>query len=216
MRTLLLSLCLSLGCSELLWASHSCTSHIAQYEQSHGIPAGLLEAISKVESGRKDVGGQGYYFPTKQAAISAVEALQARGIQSIDVGCMQVNLYYHPTAFASLEEAFNPEHNVAYAASFLTKLQTAHTSWHTAVAHYHSANPSHHIPYQRQVLAQWKREKEEGRVYLASTPLHPPMVISRRRILPVVQMVESIPEENESFQPAVRRVTRRMAGGLSF
>ena len=40
--------------------------------------------------------GVGTYYPSKAAAIAAVEALQARGVQSADVGCMQVNLLHHP------------------------------------------------------------------------------------------------------------------------
>ncbi len=35
---------------------------------------------------------------------------------------MQVNLGYHPEAFASLEAAFDPRRNVAYATRFLLEL----------------------------------------------------------------------------------------------
>ena len=45
---------------------------------------------------------------TRQQAVAAVQALQARGVRSIDVGCLQVNLMYHPIAFASLDDAFDP------------------------------------------------------------------------------------------------------------
>ena len=59
------------------------------------MPAGLLHAIGKVESGRPDAAaggatawpwtinaeGQGRYFDTKEAAIAAVEALRARGVR---------------------------------------------------------------------------------------------------------------------------------------
>src|SRR5436190_10175179 len=92
-------------------AHNTCAVHVQKYEHQHGIPRGLLHAISKAESGLKDTegrlvawpwtinyNGQGYYFPTKEAAVQAVQALQAKGASSIDVGCMQVNLYYHPNA----------------------------------------------------------------------------------------------------------------------
>ena len=35
---------------------------------------------------------------------------------------MQVNMMYHPDAFNSLEEAFDPSTNVSWAASWLKKL----------------------------------------------------------------------------------------------
>jgi hypothetical protein len=155
---------------------NNCAVHVAQYEKHHNIPTGLLHAISKVESGRKDITGrivawpwtvnaegQGYYFPTKEAAIKAVQKMQLKGIKSIDVGCMQVNLYHHPRAFRNLNEAFDPDTNVAYAARFLTGLKNEHASWRTAVAHYHSANPVHHTSYRQNVLGVWNRDlKREG------------------------------------------------------
>lgn len=160
---------------------NNCAEHIAQYEKQHNIPEGLLQAMSKVESGRKDdtghivawpwtvnAEGQGYYFPTKEAAIIAVRKMQLQGIKSIDVGCMQVNLYHHPNAFRTLEDAFEPSKNVAYAARFLTGLKNTHASWNLAVAHYHSANPSHHIPYHKNVMGVWTRDIKEGNLSLTA------------------------------------------------
>lgn len=158
-----------------------CATHIARHEKHHNMPTGLMQAISKVESGRKDdtgrivawpwtvnANGQGYYFPTKEAAIQAVKAMQKKGIKSIDVGCMQVNLYYHPNAFKNLAEAFDPHKNVAYAARFLTNLKNEHKCWRKAIAHYHSANPIHYIPYQRSVLTAWHRDYNIGNIALAA------------------------------------------------
>ncbi|OJW47211.1 MAG: hypothetical protein BGO67_02835 [Alphaproteobacteria bacterium 41-28] len=160
---------------------NNCSAHIEHYEKHHGIPPGLLHAISKVESGRKDdtgrviawpwtvnAEGQGYHFPTKEAAIAAVREMQLNGISSIDVGCMQVNLYHHPHAFKSLLDAFDPAKNVAYAAHFLKGLKNEHASWSRAVAHYHSANPIHHIPYHKNVMRVWNREMKAGGVVLAA------------------------------------------------
>lgn len=151
----------------------NCAAYIHQYEKKHKIPQGLLHAISKAESGRKDdtghiapwpwtinVHGEGYFFASKQEAITAVKALQEKGISSIDVGCMQVNLHHHPNAFKTLEEAFEPSKNVAYAAQFLTSLQKNLRSWYVAMAHYHSANPALHIPYQKTVMNLWSRDQK--------------------------------------------------------
>jgi soluble lytic murein transglycosylase-like protein len=133
-----------------------CARPTAQAERSHGLPAHLLTAISKVESGRwhaasgeilawpwtVTAGGEGRFLPSKTAAIAEVERLRARGVRNIDVGCMQVNLQHHPRAFENLEEAFDPERNVAYAIRFLLELKAQWGSWTRAVGNYHSNTPA--------------------------------------------------------------------------
>jgi hypothetical protein len=54
--------------------------------------------------------------------VAWTAARQAAGSQSIDVGCFQVNLYYHPTAFVSLAEGFDPAANARYAAALPGRL----------------------------------------------------------------------------------------------
>ena len=133
----------------------ACLGLIKSAEKSHAIPEGLLKAIGFTESGRVtadgrrvpwpwtvNAEGQGYYFETKKDAIAFVQDLQARGVRVIDVGCMQVNLYYHPKAFASLDDAFDPATNVAYASKFLAWLHDETKDWATASRYYHSRNPS--------------------------------------------------------------------------
>jgi len=113
-----------------------CRSAVAAAERGSGIPAHLLAAIARVESGRRDPGsgtvhpwpwsvnaeGQGFFYETKAQAVAAVRAMQSRGVQSIDVGCAQINLMHHPDAFPSLEVAFDPVANTRYAARFLKEL----------------------------------------------------------------------------------------------
>ncbi len=134
----------------------SCARLTAQAERAHGLPTHLMTAISKVESGRwhaasgavlawpwtVTAGGKGRFLPSKKAAIAEVERLRAAGVRNIDVGCMQVNLHYHPKAFASLEEAFDPRRNVAYATRFLRELKAQWGSWTRAVGNYHSNTPA--------------------------------------------------------------------------
>jgi hypothetical protein len=103
--------------------------------------------------------GQGRYLPTKEAAIQEVRELQARGIGNIDVGCMQVNLYYHPDAFFSLEQAFDPASNVAYAGRFLRSLFEDSGAWDEAAGRYHSATPELKDPYRDKVVQIWNREQ---------------------------------------------------------
>ena len=97
--------------------------------------------------------GQGRYFASKQAAIRAVEQMRRRGITAIDVGCLQVNLHYHPDAFARLQAALDPAMNADYAGRFLRRLHGQTGDWRQAVARYHSATPSLGQPYQRKVFA---------------------------------------------------------------
>ena len=146
-----------------------CRAAIARAEQDAQIPAGLLQAIGRVESGRRNpetgvagpwpwtinAEGRGHFFPTREAAIAAVRELQGRGVRIIDVGCMQVNLHHHPRAFASLDEAFDPVSNARYAAHFLTQLQAARTDWITAAGNYHSQTPELAQAYRARVQAAW-------------------------------------------------------------
>jgi hypothetical protein len=151
-------------------AEHAdCAAAIATAERSGDIPADLLAAIARVESGRPglaggatqpwpwtiDVGGNGRFFATKAEAIAATAALQKQGIASIDVGCLQVNLAYHPAAFAGLEEAFDPLANALYAARFLRLLFSQTEDWPAAVAAYHSQTHEIGAAYQGKVLALW-------------------------------------------------------------
>jgi hypothetical protein len=149
-----------------------CRSATGTAEQGSGIPPHLLSAISRVESGRRDpvtgdwhpwpwtvnAEGEGSFYDSKASAIAAVRSMQARGVRSIDVGCMQVNLMHHPDAFASLDQAFDPQANAAYAARFLKELFARSGDWTRATAAYHSATPDLGADYQRKVQAIWPEE----------------------------------------------------------
>ena len=132
------------------------------------IPTALLESIARVESGRLDpatgrvrpwpwtinVGGAGRFFAEKAEAVAAVQAVQAGGIKSVDVGCMQINLLHHQAAFANLDAAFDPPTNAAYAARFLRSLYTQTGEWTLATAWYHSQTHELGEAYQRRVFGQ--------------------------------------------------------------
>ena len=153
-------------------AAQECRAAIALAERAAGIPAQLMAAIARVESGRLDPAtkrispwpwtinaeGEPGVFASKAQAIAAVRAKQAMGVASIDVGCMQVNLLHHPQAFASLEQAFDPAANAAYAARFLLDLHARTGDWTAATARYHSATPERGAAYQRKVAAVWPEE----------------------------------------------------------
>lgn len=154
-------------------AAVSCAEPIAWAERLTRMPERLLASVALAESGRWDAvnrakvawpwtvnsGGQGRFFQTKGEAIAWVKTLRARGVRNIDVGCMQINLMHHGNAFDSLEEAFDPVTNVAYAAAFLMRLFEDKRSWTTAVGLYHSATPEFHFAYRRKVQAIWNEER---------------------------------------------------------
>jgi hypothetical protein len=148
----------------------SCETAIGSAQQAEALPAGLLPAIAQVESGRFDpatgrirpwpwtidANGNGQMFDTKAQAIATVRALQARGVSSIDVGCMQVSLLHHPFAFATLDDAFDPAANAAYAARFLRTLFAESGNWSIAAADYHSRTPALGADYATLVMAIWR------------------------------------------------------------
>ncbi len=150
-----------------------CRAAVATAEREAGIPAGLLAAISRVESSHRDpvtgetgpypwtvnVEGVGRFFPSAPEVIAHVRQSQAAGSRSIDIGCMQINLRHHPTAFASLEEGFDPLTNARYAARFLKELHARAGDWLTAAGHYHSQTPARAEAYRTQVALRWPEEQ---------------------------------------------------------
>jgi hypothetical protein len=200
-----------------------CGVETARQEKAQGIPDRLLHAISLVESGRWDsesrasfawpwtvmAEGEGRFLPSKSAAIAEVRKLQAAGVRNIDVGCMQVNLLAHPDAFASLDEAFEPATNVAYAARFLNGLHDATQNWPTAGAYYHSQTPNLAAAYKTRLVSTWENAKQhpDQRVQLASLD-------SARMGRPSVglwpAMAESIPERHFA-QPAANAAAMHIA-----
>jgi hypothetical protein len=146
-----------------------CRAAILQAERVGHIPDRLMDAIAVVESGKRDpvsgavypwpwtinAEGVGHWYDSKAEAIQAVQVLQARGVRSIDVGCMQVNLMHHPDAFATLDQAFDPVTNANFGARFLRELFNQTYAWPLAAAAYHSFTPDLGAEYARKVLAAW-------------------------------------------------------------
>ena len=123
-----------------------CERHILQSAKAHAVPVGILYAVGLTETGNKgslhpyalNIEGRSVFAASKTDALRAFASAKASGADLIDVGCMQINHYWHRQAFASLEEMFEPAKNVAYAARFLQKLRKREGSWTLAVARYHA------------------------------------------------------------------------------
>lgn len=166
---------------------NSCARAAQKQERENAIPAYLLRAMALAESGRWDSrkgeniawpwtvtnGGQGRFFSTKAEAVAFVKALHKRGVQNIDVGCLQINLMYHPDAFASLQAAFNPDANAAYAAKILVQRQEQTTSWLQAAGNYHSTTHAFNNTYKIKVARLWNDIRSRAVAKMASRPPTP-------------------------------------------
>jgi hypothetical protein len=162
-----------------------CAEAAAVAERQYALPPGILMAIGKVETGRLDpvsrtlrpwpwsvnAAGDGTMLPTAEAAVALVRALQQRGVQSIDVGCFQVNLLYHPDAFPNLPAAFDPPTNALYAGRFLAALRRHTDNWDAAIMAYHSAVTARGAPYRDQVLARWSETSSDRDSAFIAAPM---------------------------------------------
>ena len=211
-----------------------CRRAIAAVEPGSGIPAGLLGAIALVEAGRASPSGRPEPWPwswnaegetgsapSKAAAVAAVAAMRARGVRSIDVGCMQVNLLHHPDAFPNLEAAFDPPTNARYAARFLGRLRAASPDWGEAIGRYHSGEPERGAAYNRRVAlarlgAAWTRggavplPTMRGLAGLCAPGLQPALLIggaaeARRFMRPGVNRPVPLPRNPRPRMACLRR-----------
>jgi hypothetical protein len=151
-----------------------CLSETQKNEKTFHIKEHLLTTIANVESGRWDkdrqqtlawpwtvnANGKGMQFKTKAEAVEAVRKLQAKGMKSIDVGCMQINLSYHGGVFKNLEEAFDPARNVAYGAKFLKELYARKGNWTEAAMAYHSSVSEKALRYKQKIELAFENTKK--------------------------------------------------------
>lgn len=138
-----------------------CIAAIRRAERRYQIPENLLMAIGLQEAGMQKSGiltvwpwtanveGAGYRFASRNEAEAFVRQKLATGVTSIDIGCMQINLKWHPMAFSSLREGFYPAANVDYAARLLLSLKESTGSWLEAAGRYHSATETYKTKYQQ-------------------------------------------------------------------
>lgn len=187
-----------------------CVAATRQAEIDYHLPPHLLAAISLAETGRWSgthkasfswpwtvmAEGIGRYLPSKAAAIAEVSRLQARGITNIDVGCMQINLYYHGDAFRDLEHAFDPSANAEYAAAFLADLNESTRAWPKAVAYYHSRDEERGPYYQKKVYDLWYGQREHLVASAAGRPIvH--SAVARRQMADREEMLKERAKQQE-------------------
>lgn len=138
-----------------------CDSPIRQAAAAFGVPEMLALAIGQVESGghpwavNAALTGRRFNSPAEAKAYVAEERRQ--GVGTIDVGCLQVSLYWHPGAFETLDEAFDPARNAAEGLKRLAALRRSTGSWTDAVARYHGGPPEEQAEYVCRVLSAYRR-----------------------------------------------------------
>lgn len=123
-----------------------CEPEIVRAAERYRIPVGILYAVGLTETGNKgslqpnalNIEGKAVFPASRSAAIATVEKARREGSKLIDLGCMQINQYYHGTHFRSLGDMLDPKQNVDYAARFLLTLKSRHDTWSMAVARYHA------------------------------------------------------------------------------
>lgn len=153
------ALCSSLACGLPVHAgSPVCEAEILGASARHGVPAGILFAIGLTETGNGgsmqpyalNVEGEPHFAESAADAERLIQEALAQGHTLIDVGCMQVNLRWHRSAFVSLRDMLQPAANVDYAAGLLAELYSRFGSWTLAAARYH-AGPDNEPAQQRYV-----------------------------------------------------------------
>lgn len=162
-----------------------CLAEAKRAEAKYDIPPGLLQSITRVESGRKMVTGEympwawtlndrgeGLFFDDRDSALAYLRDAMTTPDHSVDVGCMQVNTKWHAEGFLDIADMLDPVHNASYAAGFLLDLHAAHQSWDEAVKHYHSSEPRKNVAYHRRVLAELERFIDDGAL-MPATPSMP-------------------------------------------
>ena len=136
----------------------ACEKEMMRASRQHGIPLGMLYAVGLTETGQAgslqpyalNIEGRASYGLDARQALELFEAARRSGAKLIDLGCMQINHYFHAEHFASVEEMFDPSKNVDYAARFLKELYAREGTWTMAVARY-NAGPNNNPAQKRYV-----------------------------------------------------------------
>ncbi len=126
--------------------SLACEREMTRAAAETGVPLNVLYSVGLTETGGGgklgaydlNVDGRAVHADTLREALARVAAAQAQGARFIDVGCMQINIHFHGSRFASLAAMFDPAGNVDYAANLLKALKAETGAWTLAVARYNA------------------------------------------------------------------------------
>ena len=143
-----------------------CEGAARQAAAETGVPADLLVAITRVETGRDREGalrpwpwaanleGRGHWFDTRAELALFAESVVAAGRTSVDIGCFQINWRWHGAEFARPSDLADPLTGARHAARYLLRLRDEFGSWEGATGAYHSRDPARAEGYASRVAAQ--------------------------------------------------------------
>ena len=144
-----------------------CRKEIEKIEKKLNIPENLLLSIALTESGKKIKGnfvpwpwtinteGKGIFFKNKKELIKKAKKNLKKNKKNFDLGCMQINYFYHGKKFINLEEMIEPKNNVLYSGQFLIQLKNKHKNWKEAISRYHSSTIWRKNKYFTKVMNNW-------------------------------------------------------------
>jgi soluble lytic murein transglycosylase-like protein len=126
--------------------SRICEKHMNAAAVAEDVPIGLLYAVALTETGSGgelnpfalNIEGTPFLAGSKTEAVAMFQKAREADKKLIDLGCMQINYYYHHRSFSSIPAMLDPRQNVYYAAKLLRSLRARHGSWTEAVARYHA------------------------------------------------------------------------------
>ena len=123
-----------------------CEAQMTAAARRYDVPLAVFYAVGLLETGGRDglrpytmnIEGRSSFNDTLAQALAVFAEARRKGARLIDVGCMQINYRWHGDQFASVDQMFDPAHNVDYAARFLRDLKAREGSWTLAVARYNA------------------------------------------------------------------------------
>lgn len=145
--------------------AESCTDAVIEAETVHGIPPGLLLAMSLVESGQA---GEPHAYAMNVAGRTVVAAdprdgerrvVDGRGRLRAEafVGCLQLSVRYHRRHFASVAGMLDPWENASYGAAYLRNHYETLGDWGAAVERYQGGGAAARVAYRCKVHAALER-----------------------------------------------------------
>ncbi len=140
----------------------------------NGVPPWFLYGIALQESkmlfGHRalpfpwtlNVKGQAKRYRSYDEALFALKGYVARGLMSVDIGCMQVNWRWHGNRLQTLERALDPYSNIDAGAQILRAEFVATGDWFKTAMRYHAgvinlANQQRAIGYATDVFRRLDR-----------------------------------------------------------
>lgn len=155
--------------AETASAGNPCEAQMAAAAQRYDVPLAVFYAVGLLETGGRNglrpftmnIEGRSSFNDTLAAALAAFAEARRKGARLIDVGCMQINYRWHGDQFASVEQMFDPAHNVDYAARFLRELKAREGTWTLAVARY-NAGPNNNAAQKTYVCGVIRRMVTSG------------------------------------------------------